>query len=45
MKMYHKNSKGSVDVHPGQIENMKSKGWTEKPKPAPIAKPQTKEVK
>jgi len=41
MKMYHKDSKGSVDVHPSQIENMRSKGWTEKPQPEPIDEPET----
>jgi hypothetical protein len=33
MRMYHKDSEGSVDVHASQIENMKNAGWTEhKPK-------------
>ena len=33
IEMFHKKSKGSVSVHPGQVENMKVKGWTEE-KPA-----------
>lgn len=35
MKMYHKDSKGSIDVHPSQIENMKRVGWTTEKTPKP----------
>lgn len=30
MKMFHKDSKEPVDVHPSQVETMKNRGWTEK---------------
>ena len=33
MEMYHKDSKGSVDAHASQIENMKNAGWTEEKPP------------
>lgn len=29
MKMYHKDSDGSIEVHPSQVKNAKRLGWTE----------------
>jgi len=43
LRLYAPNGKGSVDVHPARVEQMKSQGWTEK-KPAKI-KSEKKEVK
>ena len=45
MKMYHKDAKESISVHPDRVEEMKRKGWTEsKPKKASSKPKATKEV-
>jgi len=31
IKLYSPNGKGEAEVHAHQVENLKSKGWTEKP--------------
>ena len=42
--MYHKHATKPVQVHPGQVENMKQHGWTDKKPPARSDQPKT-EVK
>ena len=43
VKLYPPNGKGApVIPHPGQVENMKAQGWTER---KPESKAKSKEVK
>jgi len=38
MKLYHKDASEPISVHPDRVEEMKRKGWKEKPtkaKPQP----------
>lgn len=44
MKMYHKDAKESISVHPDRVEEMKRRGWTEKKPTKATAKPKAMDI-